>query len=732
MPLEHHPFRKLKNLADSDATTLIDEYIDGLVDDVNCKSGRGYVVKCSCLHDLLTATPEWKDKITPFLLAHYKKNRDEKNSYLVFTAAASEAHQQGRKLSRPLYPVPATGLPTDAANGPAPLICRHAFFTLMGCGRTARDGVLSQAKASTPKKHALCGRKSNHAISLATRESLKAFFDEWSKHAVPTATRFVRMETDLLETRDNEDDKLELPSCWSKLRLYGAWLQTVGKQYRLRNAKGFYDILDLEGYEGDDIKHCAYSTFLAYWEAEYPHIVLPKPREDICNDCFRFSNMFRYQQRNLANAAANADEDDEEQEGGPAPGVAGDNTPPTTGSPTTDNTVVDEDVLDREDLILKAGLHVKRAKAQRDYYNSIQEGLEVNDQDDAIVVDYCQNLQYPHLAAEQPGKTYYLSPLVAFCFGVVDLREERLQAFTYKESDGAKGANNVASLIYKHLVDSKKINPFASWNESQTPEKRNKLTIFMDNCSGQNKNNTVLRLPLYLVEKGFYKEVECVFFVVGHTKNPCDRCFNLLKEEYRKENIWTFEQLIDVMNKNKHVEAVPVNSNDFDNWGEYLDELYDKITSGCVKPYHIFSVSESDGAEMVLKIKSSAWPDDPLPVKSQEMRSTDTTDRDRAVLFDSYPQPLEAPGLKLIKKVEMGKKWRPLVPIEFRASPEFKVPSKEEMGKHKDNTKKKKKRKMEDLLEDQKENKAPAVSSSTKSKATASSTRQPLQESGPL
>jgi hypothetical protein len=67
----------------------------------------------------------------------------------------------------------------------------------------------------------------------------------------------------------------------------------------------------------------------------------------------------------------------------------------------------------------------------------------------------------------------------------------------------------------------------------------------MDNCGGQNKNNMVLRLAPYLVEAGYFKTVRFCFFIVGHTKNACDRWFNTLKMLYRKQNVWTQKQLIE-------------------------------------------------------------------------------------------------------------------------------------------------------------------------------------------
>eukprot|EP00957_Ditylum_brightwellii_P135484 10330183-Ditylum_brightwellii.AAC.1 len=67
------------------------------------------------------------------------------------------------------------------------------------------------------------------------------------------------------------------------------------------------------------------------------------------------------------------------------------------------------------------------------------------------VGDYCKNLQLPFLGEEQLGKTYYMSPLNVFCFGMANLsyKKTTLDAFIYKESAGKKGGNNVASLIVK-------------------------------------------------------------------------------------------------------------------------------------------------------------------------------------------------------------------------------------------------------------------------------------------
>ena len=112
-------------------------------------------------------------------------------------------------------------------------------------------------------------------------------------------------------------------------------------------------------------------------------------------------------------------------------------------------------------------------------------------------------------------------------FGIVDasIFGGKLSAYVYDEGVGKKGGNNVASLLVKELQ---------RLNIMIQNETGKSLTFILDNCAGQNKNRMVLRLATYLVEAGYFEEVNFVFYIVGHTKTPCDRWFNQLKRSYRR------------------------------------------------------------------------------------------------------------------------------------------------------------------------------------------------------
>ena len=65
-----------------------------------------------------------------------------------------------------------------------------------------------------------------------------------------------------------------------------------------------------------------------------------------------------------------------------------------------------------------------------------------------------------------------------------------------------------------------------------------------------------------------------IFLVVGHTKNAADCLFNCLKLEYRKQNLFTFQDMVEALNRSEMVTVHPANPEDF------LD--YDKLIKHCM------------------------------------------------------------------------------------------------------------------------------------------------------
>jgi hypothetical protein len=99
-------------------------------------------------------------------------------------------------------------------------------------------------------------------------------------------------------------------------------------------------------------------------------------------------------------------------------------------------------------------------------------------------VDHAQNLGIPHFSGEQPGDTYYYFPLSVYYFGIVD-------------------ALCTPKVLHCYLCQGQLFRAEQEW--------------------------PCLTFRFVAGGVGLHPICGILFFVCGHTKNVCDRIFNLLK-----------------------------------------------------------------------------------------------------------------------------------------------------------------------------------------------------------
>eukprot|EP00957_Ditylum_brightwellii_P205464 15344023-Ditylum_brightwellii.AAC.1 len=140
--------------------------------------------------------------------------------------------------------------------------------------------------------------------------------------------------------------------------------------------------------------------------------------------------------------------------------------------------------------------------------------------------------------------------------------------------------------------------------------------------------------------------------------------YNILKKLYRSSNVYTFKQLIELLNENEHTTATPVQSSDFHDYDKFLDNLYKRFPSGTVTKNHIFSVDASKDPKMMTLEVSSLPEDDGYKITKDFYKPR--TDEQRKQLLRAPLVQLKPPGIPLIKQIELGTKWRENVPVEFQ------------------------------------------------------------------
>lgn len=142
-----------------------------------------------------------------------------------------------------------------------------------------------------------------------------------------------------------------------------------------------------------------------------------------------------------------------------------------------------------------------------------------------IAIDLQQTLPCPRLAV---GQAYYKRKLWVYNFGIVDVKTNRAMMFVWDESVAGRGSSEIASCVLKWLD--------LRLGHNCT-DARTMLTIFADNCAGQNKNLQMVLMALRELHRRRLARVEFSFLVSGHSYLPCDAAFGHVELEIRRRNV---------------------------------------------------------------------------------------------------------------------------------------------------------------------------------------------------
>jgi len=545
------------------------------------------------------------------------------------------------------------------------MVCKNAIAKVIGFSRIRWNSIWKCLKDGVPLPlhgHHGRGGSNRSCKDESTMDALKIFFKFVETLAAPRATRLVRALSttgeNTSELRDDDDDLIELPTYLSKRGLYKKFLGDNGYIYS-SDAVGRITITSNNNDDDNNAVKLStppsYRTFLRYWKANHEKLVIPKPREDICGDCFIFANQTKFRINQQLKATSDDDSsfgDDESVHPGFEDDVDG----------------VLQSAIASEELILKAAIHVKAAQQQREYVN--QKILEAQDDKNNLQIlpherrwcftaDYAQNMYVPNFAGEQPGETYYYSPVNAYCFGVVNNAwvPSVMTAYVYLEDEGKKGGNNVCSMLWQEFGTQGLLPLFdldtgiVFDNHVPVPE----INLVFDNCGGQNKNRMVFRLLVYMVKRKLCRVARAIFLVRGHTKNSCDRMFNLLKKEYRKADIHTPKDLFEILGNHESIRISKP-------WGFFdwdaMENRFMKVPKD-VKKQHVFTV-DCDRDPKITQIFCQTTHGEPEMI--QKLVLDEYEDKDWGAINFAQPNKIKEPGMQDIKWKELYDKWRPLVP----------------------------------------------------------------------
>ena len=554
-------------------------------------------------------------------------------------------------------------------------------------------------------------------------EELMQYLCQVETLAEPSATRLVREVTGSCTIRDNNDKIMYLPSNMSKRGVYRQYCEQRGK-----NVVTSHDgSISLEDIDDINSKECiSWCMFHNFWRDHFTDLKVSKCSEDICKECYVFFNRNKFfvssDNRDDSDFESEEDEAETEDEGetntnsdttsdsedeaenriqAEAAEEEDTNSDTTTDSEDEAENRIQAEVTDRgyqnEREILLATKHVENARGMREFLNKyvkkarndVSNGVPWNERTNVLVGDYAQYMHLPFFGKKQPGDSYYFVPMNVNNFGMANPAAynsrgevcDHLYAHIYKEGTAKRGGNEVASLVMKTLE-------YLGWLNKEENGPGKELVLCFDNCPGQNKNKMVIRLAMYLVECNYFTSVTICFLVRGHTKNTCDRLFNLLKAKYRKENVFTFDQMIRLMT-NEYCTVLECRNEDFKDYDSFLSDFYCRLKK--VLKHHIFKCNKTDEGKIIFEsnegnienpkttnykkvYKQGFYGRNDFPMTPAGLKEALTN---RIDIIDTYlKEVLIPPGIPAIKQVGMFQNFRPLVELEYRDNELYKSPPK--------------------------------------------------------
>jgi hypothetical protein len=121
--------------------------------------------------------------------------------------------------------------------------------------------------------------------------------------------------------------------------------------------------------------------------------------------------------------------------------------------------------------------------------------------------------------------TYYLRQLTVNVFGVHNLGTRQMTVFIYHEGEGGKGSNEVCTMLNWYITN-------------KIVKGVKTLYLYGDNCSGQNKNNRLVRMMIGLCEIKRFNEIKIISPIRGHSFMPNDRDFGIIRRKLKKEELY--------------------------------------------------------------------------------------------------------------------------------------------------------------------------------------------------
>ena len=294
-------------------------------------------------------------------------------------------------------------------------------------------------------------------------------------------------------------------------------------------------------------RKASYSRWSQYIQYFYPGLRLARSKEDLCDACFRLDCLI-----NDSTISADRRQELELEKSTHLTDAITQRRAMRAFNETFTSNMDPHFSLSLD--ILPDEIDDEMKENDYDNISSLQSGAldydpvtEIESHNSPIVTlqaeDYGGNLSLPHYGYKRPSADYFNSNLLLYNFVQSDL-VSGLNKFTfYDERAQGKGGDALCNMrLDYHLMKAKS-------------ETKPTISIsILDNCVGQNKNNTVMKFHAFL-SLCLYERVVLLYLLPGHSHMHADRAIAWMKDSIRKLSLFTPDEIVEKVSSVKSLQG---------------------------------------------------------------------------------------------------------------------------------------------------------------------------------
>ena len=176
------------------------------------------------------------------------------------------------------------------------------------------------------------------------------------------------------------------------------------------------------------------------------------------------------------------------------------------------------------------------------------------------------------------------------------------------------------------------------------PNDRRHLVLHADNCVGQNKNNTILKVFVWLCLMEYCETIEFKFMIKGHTKFAPDGNFGHIKRAYATSSSFTLEQVKSCIQDASVVNTCKIfPSSRFKDYRSSLDYFFKNIEG--IANYQQFKFLSASKGKVTMFVNASSQE----PVTLDLVKDHDLVDLE----YEFFPDTLSCPELTERKRTDI-------------------------------------------------------------------------------